>query len=54
MLSITKGSFVVPLAVAGAPCVVGALLYLFVTGKVGPLPPLRGGASGRNAEPNAA
>lgn len=54
MLSITKGSFVVPLAVAGAPCVVGALSYLIVAGKIGPLPPLRNGASGRNAEPNAA
>ncbi|AOJ35209.1 MFS transporter [Burkholderia metallica] len=39
MLSITKGSFVVPLAVAGALCVVGALSYLFVVGKVEPLPP---------------
>ncbi|MCA8092116.1 MFS transporter [Burkholderia anthina] len=54
MLSITKGSFVVPLAVAGALCVVGALSYLFVVGKVEPLPPLRHGANGRNAEPNAA
>ncbi|KVH03891.1 MFS transporter [Burkholderia anthina] len=54
MLSITKGSFVVPLAVAGALCVVGALSYLFVVGKVEPLPPLRRGGSGRNAEPNAA
>jgi ACS family D-galactonate transporter-like MFS transporter len=41
MLSITKGSFVVPLVVAGALCVVGALSYLFVVGKVEPLP-LRG------------
>lgn len=54
MLSITKGSFVVPLAVAGALCVVGALSYLFVVGKVEPLPPLRRGGSGRNVEPNAA
>ncbi|MCA8234505.1 MFS transporter [Burkholderia cenocepacia] len=54
MLSITKGSFVVPLAVAGALCVVGALSYLFVVGKVEPLPPLHRGSSGRNVEPNAA
>ncbi|WP_455732921.1 MFS transporter, partial [Burkholderia stabilis] len=39
MLSITKGSFVVPLAVAGVLCVVGALSYLFIVGKVEPLPP---------------
>ncbi|WP_455732161.1 MFS transporter, partial [Burkholderia stabilis] len=38
MLSITKGSFVVPLAVAGVLCVVGALSYLFIVGKVEPLP----------------
>ncbi|KUY71646.1 MFS transporter [Burkholderia cepacia] len=54
MLSITKGSFVVPLAVAGALCVVGALSYLFIVGKVEPLPPLGGGANRRNVEPNAA
>ncbi|RQZ64374.1 MFS transporter [Burkholderia cepacia] len=54
MLSITKGSFVVPLAVAGALCVVGALSYLFIVGKVEPLRPLRGGANRRNVEPNAA
>ncbi|MBN3799347.1 MFS transporter [Burkholderia sp. Ac-20392] len=54
MLSITKGSFVVPLAVAGALCVVGALSYLFIVGKVEPLPPLRGAASRQNVEPNAA
>ncbi|VWC58127.1 MFS transporter [Burkholderia lata] len=54
MLSITKGSFVVPLAVAGALCVVGALSYLFIVGKVEPLPPLRGTANRQNVEPNAA
>jgi MFS transporter, ACS family, D-galactonate transporter len=44
MLSITKGSFVIPLMVAGLLCVVGALSYLFVVGKVEPLPLLpRGG-----------
>jgi D-galactonate transporter len=38
MLTITKGSFVIPLIVAGSLCVVGALSYLFVVGKVEPLP----------------
>ncbi|MBN3825182.1 MFS transporter [Burkholderia sp. Ac-20384] len=54
MLSITKGSFVVPLAVAGALCVVGALSYLFIVGKVEPLPPLRDTSNRQNIEPNAA
>lgn len=44
MLSITRGSFVVPLVAAGTLCVVGALSYLFLVGRVEPLPPLRGGA----------
>jgi len=41
MLAITKGSFLIPLAVAGALCVLGALSYLFVLGNVEPLPPLK-------------
>jgi MFS transporter, ACS family, D-galactonate transporter len=40
MLALTKGSFLIPLVVAGGLCVVGALSYLFVVGKVEPLPPL--------------
>jgi len=40
MLALTKGSFLIPLAVAGGLCVVGALSYLFVVGKVEPLPQL--------------
>lgn len=40
MLVLTKGSFLVPLAVAGGLCVVGALSYLFLVGKVEPLPAL--------------
>jgi ACS family D-galactonate transporter-like MFS transporter len=40
MLTLTKGSFLVPLAAAGGLCVVGALSYLFLVGKVEPLPPL--------------
>lgn len=40
MLSITKGSFVVPLLAAGGLCIVGAAAYLFIVGKVEPLPVL--------------
>jgi sugar phosphate permease len=40
MLSITGGSFVVPLAAAGGFCIAGALVYLFVVGEIAPLPPL--------------
>jgi ACS family D-galactonate transporter-like MFS transporter len=40
MLALTKDSFLVPLAAAGGLCVVGALSYLFVVGKIEPLPPL--------------
>jgi ACS family D-galactonate transporter-like MFS transporter len=42
MLTITKGSFLIPLSVAGALCVVGALSYLFIVGKIEPLPPIKG------------
>ncbi len=38
MLTITHGSFLLPLATAGGLCVVGAATYLFV---VGPIEPLR-------------
>ena len=40
MLTITSGSYVVPLVVAGVFCVVGAAVYLFVVGEIAPLPPL--------------
>jgi ACS family D-galactonate transporter-like MFS transporter len=40
MLQITSGSFLIPLSVAGGMCVVGAASYLFLVGKVEPLPPL--------------
>ncbi|MDN7179961.1 MFS transporter [Caballeronia sp. SEWSISQ10-4 2] len=53
MLSITKGSFVVPLVAAGALCVVGALSYLFVVGKVEPLPVLGSDAARRGAQAGA-
>ncbi|HET7084611.1 MAG TPA: MFS transporter [Rhizomicrobium sp.] len=40
MLVLTKGSFLIPLAAAGGLCLVGALSYLFLVGKVEPLPAL--------------
>jgi len=40
VLMLTKGSFLIPLAVAGVMCIVGAMSYLFLLGKVEPLPPL--------------
>ncbi len=42
MLTITSGSFVIPLMVAGAICLVGAASYLFVVGRIEPLPVLEG------------
>jgi len=41
MLKLTQGSFLIPLATAGALCLVGALSYLFLVGKVEPLPSLK-------------
>ena len=38
MLTITHGSFVIPLVTAGILCLVGALTYLFVVGPIAPLP----------------
>lgn len=40
MLTITGGSFIVPLVAAGFFCVLGAAVYLFVVGEIAPLPPL--------------
>jgi MFS transporter, ACS family, D-galactonate transporter len=40
MLTITSGSFIVPLVVAGGFCVLGAAVYLFMVGEIEPLPPL--------------
>lgn len=45
MLTITKGSFLVPLSVAGGLCVLGAAVYLFMVGEIAPLPPLDDAAS---------
>ncbi|MBV9750826.1 MAG: MFS transporter [Acetobacteraceae bacterium] len=49
MLTITRGSFLVPLTVAGGFCLLGGAVYLFVVGKIEPLPPLPGGAAPRGA-----
>ncbi|TAL92927.1 MAG: MFS transporter [Paraburkholderia sp.] len=49
MLSVTKGSFVIPLLTAGSLCIVGALSYLFVVGKVEPLPLLPRRGTGKMA-----
>ena len=38
MLTVTGGSFVIPLAAAGILCLVGAAMYLFVVGRIEPLP----------------
>ena len=38
MLSLSHGSFVIPLLVAGGICVLGALTFMFVLGKLEPLP----------------
>lgn len=38
MLTITKGSFIIPLSAAGVLCVIGALSYLFIVGRIEPLP----------------
>jgi len=40
MVSITQGSFVIPLVVAGAFSLLGAFSYLFIVGRIEPLPPL--------------
>lgn len=40
MLQITRGSYIIPLLVTGALCIVGALSYLFVVGPIAPLPAL--------------
>jgi D-galactonate transporter len=38
MLTITSGSFIVPLTVAGGFCLLGAATYLFMVGDIAPLP----------------
>jgi sugar phosphate permease len=46
MLTITSGSFVIPLIVAGGFCILGAVVYLFVIEEIKPLEP-------REASPTA-
>jgi MFS transporter, ACS family, D-galactonate transporter len=50
MLTITSGSFVVPLVVAGAFCLLGAAAYLFVVGEIAPLSSLPEDSAARGAE----
>jgi MFS transporter, ACS family, D-galactonate transporter len=38
MLTLTQGSFVVPLTTAGGICILGAAVYLFLLGRIEPLP----------------
>jgi hypothetical protein len=40
MVSITQGSFVIPLVVAGGFSLLGAFSYLFIVGQIAPLPSL--------------
>ncbi len=47
MLTITSGSFVIPLVVAGGFCILGAVVYLFMVGEIAPLPPLTRGVVGQ-------
>ena len=49
MLTITSGSFVVPLVVAGGFCLLGAAAYLFLVGEISPLPPLTEGPTPHRA-----
>jgi len=39
MVSLTKGSFVIPLVTAGVIALIGAASYLFIVGDIAPLPP---------------
>lgn len=38
MLTLTGGSFLIPLLAAGGICILGALSYLFIVGPIEPLP----------------
>nr|WP_294526671.1 MFS transporter [uncultured Rhodopila sp.] len=50
MLTITSGSFIVPLTVAGGFCVLGAATYLFMVGEIAPLPLLARDMPGGRAQ----
>ncbi len=49
MLTITSGSFIVPLVVAGGFCLLGAAADLFMVGEIAPLPPLLDGSATHRA-----
>ena len=49
MLTITSGSFIVPLTVAGGLCLLGAAVYLFMVGQIAPLPLLARDAAAGHA-----
>jgi MFS transporter, ACS family, D-galactonate transporter len=46
MVALTKGSFTIPLVVAGGFCFLGAFSYLVIVGRVEPLPTAHGGRHG--------
>jgi ACS family D-galactonate transporter-like MFS transporter len=48
ILTVTHGSFAIPLLTAGAFCVIGACSYLFI---MGPVEPIRFGRTERGAQP---
>ncbi|MCJ2063860.1 MFS transporter [Methylobacterium sp. J-088] len=50
MLTVTQGSFVIPLIVAGGFCLLGAVIYLFVVGEIAPLPVREARAPGLQPE----
>ena len=50
MVAMTKGSFTIPLIVAGGFCFLGAFSYLVIVGRIEPLP----GASARHGDPEPA
>ncbi|GAB7521447.1 hypothetical protein PBS_04300 [Paraburkholderia sp. 2C] len=49
MLQLTQGSFTIPLVVAGVFCVLGAVNYLFIVGRVEPLDMQQADAVGHEA-----
>jgi sugar phosphate permease len=51
MLAITSGSFLIPLSVAGALCILGAAVYLFMVGRIEPLPLPRDVLAGATVAP---
>ncbi|PXW16919.1 hypothetical protein C7408_12820 [Paraburkholderia caballeronis] len=54
MVALTKGSFTVPLVVAGGFCLLGAFSYLVIVGRIEPLPVERGRDRARDGAARAA